>query len=164
MTAELDCSALMRAQAQSWLAWPGRVLSFCTGKMAQDFLFHEWKLCKGTCTAGASVQTCSAGLETSGAGVSTNLQHPLPCTSLSKDPSSVASISAMDSTHISLLSILTRREGKKGRSCLKPWLHTALVSVHLCPHKHVPAMCFPVCGVMGSCARLCCADLGAQCL
>lgn len=162
MTAELDCSALMRAQAQSWLAWPGRVLSFCTGNMAQDFLFHEWKLCKGTCTAGASVETCSAGLEISGAGVSTNLQLPLLCTSLSKDPSSVASISAMDATHISLLSILSRCEGKKGHSYLKPWLHSALVSVHLCPRKHVPAMSFPGCGATGSCARLYCVDLGAQ--
>lgn len=57
-----------------WLTQPGRVLPFCTGNTAEDFLFHEnWKPCGGTCTVGASVLTCSAGLAIPGAHTSTPL-------------------------------------------------------------------------------------------
>lgn len=63
---------------------------------------------------------------------------PLPCISLSKDLPSVTSISAMAAADILLHSILAGHKGKKGHSWLKPWLHTALVSVHLCPRCYAP--------------------------
>lgn len=156
MTAESD-SALMGAQTHSWLAQPGRVLPFCTGNTAEDFLFHKnWKPCRSTCTAGASIKTHSAGLAIPGGGVSTNLQLPLPCISLSKDPSGVTSTSATAAADISLHSILAGHKRKNRQSCLKPWLHTALVSVHLWPHKHMPAMCLAVCRAMESCTFVLC--------
>lgn len=69
-----------------WLAQPGRVLPFCAGNTAEDFLFHEnWKPCRGTCTVGASVLTRSAGLAIPGAQTSTPLalrssfQRPIKC-------------------------------------------------------------------------------------
>lgn len=95
-------------------------------------------------------QLCTAGLAIPGAGASPNLQLPLTCVSLSKDPSSVTSTSAMAAADISLHRILTRHKGKNRRSCLKPWLCTARVSVHLCPRKHVPAMCVPASRAMES--------------
>lgn len=85
-----------------------------------------------------------------------HLQLPLRCISLSKDPSSVTSTSATAAADISLHSIVTGHEGKNGHSCLKPWLRTALVSVHLCLRKHVPIMCLPACRAMESCMFVLC--------